>query len=116
MLLKSPDAELTIDIKSTALSVESSPTVERQGLTEQRRRDVYMALALAEDRANDEALTAFPLEGWGRGGGAKWDTLFEKLRVQYVAEAARKYALTQAQIDGISEEGIRANWPLPEHR
>lgn len=81
---------------------------EKFGLSEAQRKDVFIALADAEDRAEREAAQQFEGNPESEGQVALTDQLLNRYR----AEIARAHGLSEAQLVEIQAEGFRREWPL----
>lgn len=112
--------EIQIDEKLIALL--GAKAEEKFGLSEEKRQAVWREIFLAEDRASDEAERRFPLPDPGRRGYSesyaleqlkKQATLSNTLEKEYKDEVAKKYGLTQEQLDQIAVEGVTKKWAFP---
>lgn len=81
---------------------------EKFGLSESQRRNVFIALADAEDRAEREAAQQFEDDPESGGQVALTDRLLKRYR----AEIARAHGLSEEQLAEIQAEGFREEWPL----
>ena len=86
-------------------------------LSEEQRRIIYNAIVLVEDRALQEAETAFPTYS---GPNPSTDNIrpnvkFSKqLTAKYLAEVRTKYRISEDEQTEIGNEGLTKEWPLPE--
>jgi hypothetical protein len=91
-------------------------------LIESKRKEIFIAIVTAEDRADKEAQHMYPIPdplepGYSREKvGTQWKLqieAFEKLIKKYRMQVAQLYSITEEQLHEISIEGITKNWPIP---
>lgn len=81
---------------------------EKFGLSEAQRKNVFIALADAEDRAERVAAKQFEADPESEGQVELTDQLLKRYR----AEIARAHGLSDEQLVEIQAEGFRKEWPL----
>ena len=104
----------------TAVPTRAEST--KLGLTEEKRREVFREILLAEDWAQVEADRRHPpldpsatSDAWERHGQVR-----ESFRKQASLESAKaigkRYGLSLDQLRAIATEGAQAGWPRPPRR
>ena len=95
---------------------EVEPSEDTTGLSEELRRTVFKELVAAEDRADAEAETVYPVDifdpDYEEGNVLMNITLSDELLDEYRAEVRAKYGITQEQQSAIVLEGVTNYWPL----
>ena len=100
---------LSIIISSILFSCAGSST-ERNGLSLEKRKKVFLELRLAEKKASKEALTAFPKPGTDGGGGVEFREQLRDLQKKYWKEVLDSNDVAQNLGDSIFTEGLKAKW------
>lgn len=100
--------EARVDISDERLAALSQAPVERFGLTERQRKQVFYEIAAAEHRAQFDARMRTPDVNFMRQVGYQRE--FEE---KYKTEVAQKHNLTKEQLSKISVEGIIKGWVMP---
>lgn len=102
-----PDrGEPQVQISEMRLAALSSQPEERFGLSEEVRRRVFRGIAAAEERATQEAMERVP------------DSLImeqieleRELGAEYKRGLARKYNISEEELQEIGVEGVKKGWP-----
>jgi acetyl-CoA acetyltransferase len=85
---------------------QAEETDRRFGLSEDQRRQVFMEMTQADQRATKEAEQKYPITE------VKKNAEYERaLREKYYNAIAKKYKLTVDQLGWVAEEGIKKKWP-----
>ncbi|MDA2920456.1 zinc ribbon domain-containing protein [Desulfobacterota bacterium AH_259_B03_O07] len=80
--------------------------VEKSGLSEGRRKEIFIEIVNAEDRAMNESIQL-------ESDIYKQIDLQRELEDKYKNEVAKKYNLTRDQLVKIGFEGAKNKWPMP---
>jgi hypothetical protein len=116
------DAKVEVDVRSDLISQLSAKDEGRQARSESARREIFKAIITAEDRAEQEALKMHPFldplaPGYSKGAAMarleRFQEARRRLAGKYKGEVAQRYGLTSEELDEISWEGVRKNWPMP---
>ncbi|HET6441879.1 MAG TPA: hypothetical protein VFH53_05830 [Phycisphaerae bacterium] len=119
------DASPEMCVESELISQLGAAPETRYGISEAKRKEIFKAIVVAEDRATEEAERLHPMPDPLKAGfsQAKAKAQFEKqaetnqrLVEEYKAELAKQYGLTKEQLQEISVEGIEENWPMPSRK
>jgi hypothetical protein len=106
MLAKTPSsADAQLSIHDERLAALKSPAEERLGLSEVERKKVFVEIANAEKRAEDDARARVP-----DSEVMKQIELQRELEKTYKDELARRYTLTQDDLTKIGLEGVKKGW------
>jgi hypothetical protein len=89
----------------------SSKADVKFGLGLEQRKAVFLELAAAENRAEQEAAAAFKEDPESAGQ----NDLAQELATKYKTEVAAKHGLTVKQAVEISAEGFAQSWPANLH-
>ena len=87
-------------------------TTERNGLSLEKRKKVFLELRLAEKKASKEALSAYPKPGTEGGGGVEFRKQLNDLQIKYWQEVLDSNDVAQNLGDSIFTEGLKAKWAL----
>lgn len=79
-------------------------TGDRFGLSLAKRKEIFVALGAAEDKAWEDADAEHPYDVH------KQNELVDKLASKYKAQVRKKYGLTEEQEDAIDLEGCEQSW------
>ena len=82
-------------------------------ISEERKRQIFYDLVVAEDKADREALQRHPVLN-PLNPSMDYARLYNKLEKEYKEDVARKYGLSQEQVDEIIVEGVMNEWPMPD--
>ena len=108
MLMKRPTgSKPEITIRREVLEILRQGPMEMFGLSEDERRQIFTAGVRAEQRGSMEAEAREPDDFTAQHG------LQQQLWEEYTNELAEEVGLTRAQLDSISIEGFRKQWPVP---
>lgn len=102
---------LSIIISSIFISCSGNST-ERNGLSLETRKKVFLELRLAEKKASKEALTAFPKPGTDGGGGVEFRQQLRDLQHKYWQEVLDSNYVAHNLGDSIFTEGLKEKWAL----
>ena len=100
---------VSIIISSIFLSCAGN-TTERNGLSLEKRKKVFLELRLAEKKASKEALTSFPKPGTDGGGGVEFRKQLKDLQIKYWHEVLDSNDVALNLGDSIFTEGLKAKW------
>jgi len=111
------DVQPKIDISDTQLNSLTLKPVEKFGLSENIRLEIWNKSIKVEDRAQKEADMKYPLDKAGitQGDIKKNVTLNDKLKAKYEKELAAEYGISVAIIDSIGLEGLTKGWSFPKY-
>ena len=87
-------------------------TTERNGLSIEKRKKIFLELRLAEKKASKEALTEYPKPGTDGGGGVEFRKQLKDLQVKYWQEVLDSNDVARNLGDSIFTEGLSAKWAL----
>ena len=119
MISKSYDDIIpNILISETQLKSLSLKPVEKFGISESRRLEIWEKSFLIEDVAQKEADAKYPLDKVGitMDDMKKNSALFNKLKKGYKKELALKYRIEITIIDSIVVEGFTKGWAIPKSK
>ena len=102
---------VAILMSSIFLSCSVDPT-ERNGLSLEKRKKVFLELKKAETKASKEALTAYPKPGTEGGGGLEFREQLKHLQVSYWQEVLDSNHVAINLGDSIFTEGVKEKWAL----
>lgn len=102
----SDKGEPRVLINEERLTSLSQGPEERFGLSEQKRKEVFRSIAVAEDRATREAIARVP-----DSQIIKQVDVERALGEKYKMEIAGRYGLTEDQLLEITLEGVTNGWP-----
>ncbi len=110
------DSHPKINISDTQLNSLKLEPIEKFGLSEKLRLEIWNKSIKIEDNAHIEADLKYPLD---KAGISQVDiknnrTLYYKLKENYNKELAAEYDIPVAIIDSIGGEGITKGWPFPK--
>ncbi len=124
MLQQSPgDAKPRIDIKKRQIDQIGAKPEKRFGLSEIQRIDIWKESVVVEDKVWQEAEKRYPLDNFGPADlsnklfqeqARKMAEFRERLERRYKNEIAKKYGLTNKQLEEIINEGVTKDWALPK--
>ncbi|MBU1809060.1 MAG: hypothetical protein KJ661_05835 [Candidatus Omnitrophica bacterium] len=124
MLAKSySDTKPNISVNELQIAKIGAQPIEKFGLSQAKRQEIWTELVRAEDMAYAEAENAYPVpEAWkpsyslelARQQMEKQATLQEEFYGKYKAEIMAKYGLTQEQEADISYEAYEKDWAFPK--
>ncbi len=100
---------VSIIISSIFLSCAGN-TTERNGLSLEKRKKVFLELRLAEKKASKEALTSFPKPGTDGGGGVEFRNQLKDLQIKYWHEVLDSNDVARNLGDSIFTEGLKEKW------
>jgi len=116
------DSKINTQVKTELIvQLHANPEV-KYGLTEAKRKEIFVAIVTAEGRADKEAQRMYPIPdplepGYSRDKvGTQWNhqiEAFENLKKKYKMQVAKKYGISEEQLQEISIEGVTKNWPIP---
>jgi hypothetical protein len=111
------DVQPKIDISDTQLNSLTLKPVEKFGLSEDIRLEIWNKSIKVEDRAQKEADMKYPLDKAGitQDDIKKNGALNDKLKAKYEKELAAEYGISVAIIDSIGLEGMTKGWPFPKY-
>jgi len=111
------DVQPKIDISDTQLNSLTLKPVEKFGLSEDIRLEIWNKSIKIEDRAQKEADMKYPLDKAGitQDDIKKNVTLNDKLKAKYEKELAAEYGISVAIIDSIGLEGLTKGWSFPKY-
>ncbi len=123
MLHASPGSAAKVTINEAQLEHLYDEPVERFGLSEDRRKQVFRDVVAAQDRADCEAEQSHPSVELGEPGWES-ETMREKplddrrdfrdeLLREFYGDIRRHYDLTEVQLEATSDEGTEKDWPFP---
>jgi hypothetical protein len=101
--------------------LDAKPEV-KHGLPESKRKEIFRAIVAAEDRADADAQRMYPLPdplkpGYSQARASeqimKQAEALNALTEKYRAQVAKRYGITEEQLQDISVEAIEKNWPMP---
>lgn len=106
-----PDLKIS-DIQLNSLVLKP---VDRFGLPETIRLEIWHKAINVEDRAQKEADLKYPMDKKGitRSYILKYTNYRDKLEVKYESELVREYVITNAILDSISFEASHKGWAYP---
>ena len=106
-----------IDISETQFNSLTLKPVDKFGLSEKLRLEIWTKSIKVEDRAQKEGDEQFPLDNAGitQDDIKKNSNLNKKLTEKYEKELAEEYGIEIAIIDSIAVEGITKGWPFPKY-
>lgn len=116
------NAPVDTRVKAELISQLGAKPEVKHGLPESQRKELFRAIVTAEDRADADAQRMYPLsdplkpgysQAKARAKVRKQADARNTLGEKYKAEVARKYGVTEEQLQDISVEGIEKNWPMP---
>jgi hypothetical protein len=81
--------------------------MDKFGLPESTRKEIWRQLVLVEDRSFREAERIYPDDFYKQARKA------DELQQKYERDLAKKYGLNSSQLQDISIEGAQKDWPLP---
>jgi len=124
MLQLSPgDNRQTIIINERQISQIGAEPEEKLGLSEATRKQIWIEIVKAEDRATKDAEQRYPLPSPSKPGYSQSAArkrieqqidLQWKLNDKYKNELAKKHGLTLEQLKEIGTEGVTKEWPMPK--
>ena len=100
---------ITLVASAILFSCAGNPT-DRNGLSLEKRKKVFMELRLAEKKAGREALKSFPKPGTDGGGGMEFRKQLRDLQVLYWQEVLDSNDVATNLGDSIFTEGIKGKW------
>jgi len=100
------DKSPQVAINDDRLAALSQAPKERFGLSEAKRKKVFIELGAADDRATHEAMSRI-----SDSQLMKQIALERKLTKRYETRLAHKYHLTSDQMTQIAVEGVKKGWP-----
>lgn len=114
----------TIDteVRTKLIAQLSAQPEIRDGLPESKRKEIFRARVMAEDRADAEAQRLYPIpdpldpEYSHTEAGAqvmKQAEAINTLGRQYRADLSAQHGITEQQLQAISVEALEKNWPMP---
>lgn len=110
------ETEARINIGDTQLQSLFLKSIEKFGLSEKTRLEIWTKSIRIEDRAQEEADNKYPLDNVGitmedikRNGAYN-----EKLKEKYEKVLATEFGIDIAIIDSIGIEGLKKGWPFPQ--
>jgi len=111
------DTQPKIDISENQLNSLALKQVDKFGLSEEIRLEIWNKSIKIEDKAQKEADLKFPLDAAGisQGNFKRNRTLNNKLKESYEKELATEYNIGVAIIDSIGIEGFTKGWPFPKY-
>jgi len=111
------DVQPQIDISETQLKSLTLKSVEKFGLPQKIRLEIWKKSIKIEDRAQKEADKKYPLDKAGitKNDIKKNVALNDKLKAKYEKELAAEYGISVAIIDSIGLEGMTKGWPFPKY-
>jgi hypothetical protein len=111
------DTQPKIDISETQLNSLTLKPIEKFGLSEKVRLEIWNKSIKIEDKAQKEADLKYPLDKAGitQDDIKKNGALNNKLKEKYEKELAEEYNITVAIIDSIGVEGLTKGWPFPKY-
>ncbi len=111
------DVQPQIDISETQLKSLTLKSVEKFGLPQKIRLEIWEKSIKIEDRAQKEADKKYPLDKVGitKNDIKKNVALNDKLKAKYEKELAADYGVSVAIIDSIGLEGMTKGWPFPKY-
>ena len=90
---------------------------EKFGFTEKQRRQIFIELVVAEDRAEAEAEKIYPLypldPNYKESNVSKHFDKSDEVGEKYKAQVRSKYGITKEIQLKISVEGLQESWPMP---
>lgn len=101
--------------------LDAKPEV-KHGLSESKRKEIFIEIVMAQDIANSDAKRMYPLPDPAKPGYSqtkageliiKQAEASNTFREIYELEVAKYYGITKEQLKDISIEGIKKNWPMP---
>ena len=95
-----------VEISESRLQALSSPPEDRFGLSENERKVVFREIVAAEERATQDAVERVP-----NSRIKEQVSLESDLGHQYKLDLAKKYGLSEEQLQAIGLEGIEKGWP-----
>jgi hypothetical protein len=106
-----------IEISETQFKSLTLEPVEKFGLSESIRLEIWTKSIKIEDRAQKEADSEHPLDKSGitQIDIEKNGVLYNKLEEKYKKELALEYEIETAIIDSIAVEGLTKGWPFPKY-
>lgn len=99
--------EPQVEISEMRLAAMSSKPKEQFGLSEEVRQRVFREMSAAEERATREAMKRVP-----DSRIMEQLELERELGAEYKRELARKYNISEEQLQQIGLEGVKKGWPL----
>ena len=93
-------------IDQDRLSALTEKPNERFGLSTAARKKIFWDMVAAEDQATKDSES-------GDVQGSDQFQVEQRLSVKYKMQVARRYGLTQQQLEKIAGEGLRKGWPMP---
>jgi len=111
------DVQPQIDISETQLKSLTLKSVEKFGLPQKIRLEIWKKSIKIEDRAQKEADKKYPLDKAGitKNDIKKNVALNDKLKAKYEKGLAAEYGISVAIIDSIGLEGMTKGWPFPKY-
>jgi hypothetical protein len=108
MVAKGPaeKGEPQVQIGETRLAALSAQPEERFGLSAEERQRVFREIAAAEKRATQEAMERVP-----DSRIMEQIELERDLAAEYKRALARKYTISEEELQGIGLEGVKKGWP-----
>lgn len=106
-----------ISISDVQLNSTKIVPMEKFGLTEGKRQNIWTDMIKAEDRARKEAgkryTTITTDDNYKQENLEKNMELNTKLYKKYMKEVAKAYGIKPQILDSISNEGLAKGWPFP---
>ena len=102
------------DVQFKSLSLKP---IEKFGLSEAERLEIWNKSIKIEDRAQKEADVKYPLDKIGitindiKNNSA----MYNKLKEKYISNLAKEYNITTSIIDSIGVEGLTKGWSFPKY-
>jgi len=116
------DSNVDIRVRKELITQLNEKPEIKDSLTEIKRKEIFRAIVLAEDRADADAQRMYPLPDPGKPGCSqakaseelkKQSQEYNNLMKKYESELAKQYKISQEQLNDISIEGLTKNWPMP---
>jgi hypothetical protein len=120
--LQSHNGTPDIYVKTDQIAHIGSEPEEKFGLSETKRHEIFTSIVRAERRGRDEAEEQVPLPDPSRAGYSQTTAMaaLERqarlegdLQERYRVQLAAKHNITREQLDSISLEGLKKQWPMP---
>ena len=104
----SDKSEPHVSISAERFAALTQVPEHRFGLSEATRKQIFREVAAAEDRGTRDAMARIP-----DSKIMQQIELERQLQKRYKAAVARKYNLSEDQLDKIVLEGVKKGWPAP---